>query len=410
MRLISRLSDTNRVLLGLYLPAIIMSLGQGMVVPTIPSLASSFGVTAGTAAQLVTAGMLGRVLSLIPSGQLLDRYGRKPILIIGPLVVALASVLTAIAPVFPLLLVAQFFSGLGTSAWLVAREVAVVDVVRPEQRGRMIAGFHGMSSVGTAVGPVLGGLVTDHMGFRSVFWVYAFISLFTLAVSLRVRETAKAKGATTSRGFFNIGKVSEVEPYFRKTYVVLVFNTFVAMMRGALITSLIPLYIGLQLGYSSTEVGTWFGIYGLANVLMIAPTGMLLDSRGRKAVIMPSVILATIVFVGFPLVSGIVPLSVLAVLTGVSSGLALGSMATYTYDVIPEHARARLQALRRFFGDIGAILGPAAGGLIADAVSPAASFWAFVPLQLVAGLAITFLARESLAHVRQRERSALPPS
>jgi MFS family permease len=71
-------------------------------------------------------------------------------------------------------------------------------------------------------------------------------------------------------------------------------------------------------------------------------------------------------------------------------------MATYTYDVVPEHARARLQALRRVFADVGAIMGPALGGVIADASSPGAVFWAFVPLQLVAALLITFLARESL--------------
>src|SRR5207253_8772609 len=57
-------------------------------------------------------------------------------------------------------------SGLGSSAWQMAREITAVDVVRPEQRGRMMSGFVGMSSVGMAVGPFLGGLVTDWLGFR----------------------------------------------------------------------------------------------------------------------------------------------------------------------------------------------------------------------------------------------------
>ena len=79
-------------------------------------------------------------------------------------------------------------------------------------------------------------------------------------------------------------------------------------------------------------------------------------------------------------------------------------MATYTYDVIPEHARARLQALRRVIADIGAVSGPVLGGAIADMASPGVAFWAFVPLQLTAGLAITFIARESLHHVSTRTR------
>jgi MFS transporter, DHA1 family, multidrug resistance protein len=400
------LSDTTRTLISLYVPAMVMSLGQGMVVPTIPALAAAFDVSAGLAAQLVTASMLGRVLSLVPTGQILDRYGRRPVLLAAPAVIAAASALTAVAPFFPVLLFAQFVAGIGLNSWLVAREVAVVDLVRPDQRGRMIAGFHGMSSVGIAVGPVLGGIVTDHVGFRAVFWVYALISLFTLITSLGIRETGTRP--TEKRSWFDIGRLSEIEPYFRVTYVVVVINTFVAFMRGSLIQSLIPLYIGIQLGLSSTEVGTWFGIYGLLNVLMIAPTGILSDARGRKAVVMPSAYLAVVVFAAFPLVMGSPQLWVLAVLAGISSGLALGTMATYTYDIVPAQSRARMQALRRLLGDMGSVVGPMMGGAIADAASPSVAFWVFVPLQLVAGLLITFLARESLHRVTHAPEPAPP--
>lgn len=403
-----RLNDTNRVLLLVYGPAMAMSLGQGMVIPTIPTLAASFDVSAGLAAQLVTAGMLGRVLTVLPMGQLLDRYGRKPVLVGGPLLVGAASGLSAIAPTFWLLLFGQFLAGVGSSAWQAALELAAVDVVRPNQRGRVIAGFHGMHSVGVAVGPVMGGLLTDAFSYRAVFWVYALVSLVILAGSVRMQETTRLQRAARP-WLLSIGRVGEVEPYFRTTYVVIVANTFVAMMRGALIMSLIPLYLGLQLGHTSTEVGTWFGVFGLVNVLMIAPTGMLLDSVGRKTVVLPSVYLAAIAFLAFPLASGNVQLLVLALLMGLANGLSLGTMATYTYDVIPEHARARLQALRRLFADGGAIMGPALGGTIADLSSPVTAFWAFVPLQLAAALLITFLARESLPHVSAKAREAARP-
>ncbi len=397
------LGETGRVLIGLYGPSVLLSLGQGMVVPTIPALASSFDVSAGLAAQLVTARMLGGVIALLPVGQVLDRFGRRPVLIGGPIIVAVASSLTAVAPIFPLLLLAQFLTGLGSSAWMVAREIVAVDVVRQDQRGRMMSGFHGMNSVGVALGPVLGGLITDWFGFRAVFWGYGLMALITLAVSARIKETAQVR-PRTSRSLLNIGRLSQVEPYFRTTYVVLTINTFVAMMRGALINSLLPLYVGLQLGYSSTALGSLFGIYGLVNVLMIAPTGVLSDKRGRKAVVVPSTFIATFVFLAFPLVTGIAGLSVLVALTGVATGLALGTMATYTYDVIPEHARARLQTLRRLLGEIGGISGPLLGGLIADASSPGMAFWAFVPLQIIAGLLITFVARESLRRPTETER------
>ncbi len=394
-----QLSDTARVLLNLYIPSMIMSFGQGMVAPIIPTLAKSFDVSVGMAAQAVTAQVAGRTLSLLPIGMLVDRVGRRPVMIAGPLMMCSAAVVTALTSEFLLLLVAQFVSGMGNGMWQTAREIAAVDVVRPEQRGRMLSGFMGMSSVGLAGGPVLGGLVTSVFNFRAVFWVYAVMSLVTLLVSLRIRETAQ-RIERQRAPLLQFGKLSEIEPFFRTTYVVLVINTFVAMMRSLLINSLLPLYVGVQLGYSSLQVGTLFSIYGLVNVLMIAPTGMLSDSLGRKAVVMPSTYIASAVFLLLPLATGMLELSVLVVFVGIATGLALGTMATYTYDIIPEHARGRFQTLRRTVGESGALVGPIIGGIIADAQSPGVAFWFFVPLQLVSGLLITFVAKESLKRTR----------
>lgn len=399
MRFPLGLDATRRALIGIYGPGVIMSLGHGMVVPTIPALATTFEMSLGVAAQLVTASMLARVLTVLPIGQALDRYGHKPLLVAGPMMVAAASALTAVAPSFWLVLFAQFLVGIGSSAWHSALELAALDVVRPEQRGRMMSGFMGMHAVGTAAGPVVGGLVTDLLGFRAVFGVYALVSLAPVAIFLRARNPGRAHRKART-GLFDIGRVSEVEPYFRTTYVVLIVNTAVAMMRGALVASLIPLYLGLELGRSSTGVGTWFGIYGFVNILMIAPTGILMDAQGRKSVVMPSTYLAALLFFVFPLATGNLELFGLAALAGLANGLASGTMATYTYDVIPEHARARLQALRRLCADLGAISGPIMGGAIADVAGPAVAFWAFAPIQLVSGLLITFLARESLHRVK----------
>lgn len=396
-----RLSPTARVLFSLYIPSMIMSFGQGMVVPTIPVLAKAFDVSVGLAAQAVTAQLVARVLALVPAGMLVDRAGRRPLLIAGPVIMAAGAAMTALAPAFWVLLAGQFLTGAGSTLWQTAREIAAVDVVRPEQRGRMMSGFMGMHSVGVAAGPVLGGIITDTLNFRAVFWVYTVMALITLAISARIRETAQPRRGERAP-LFNFGRLSEVEPYFRVTYVVIVINTFVAMMRSSLINSMLPLYVGVQLGYSSTQVGTLFGLYGLVNILMIAPTGVLMDSLGRKAVVVPSTYLAALVFFAFPLAAEVLQLSVLVALTGVATGLALGTMATYTYDVIPEHARGRLQATRRTIAEAGALLGPMAAGIIADARDPGAAFWFFVPIQFISGLLITFLAKESLHHVRER--------
>ena len=285
-------------------------------------------------------------------------------------------------------------AGLGSAFWQLAREVAAVDVIQPHLRGRMMSGFHGMNSVGTAVGPLLGGILTDLFGFRAVFWVYGLMAILTLIASLRISESARPRRGTRGQ-LINFRSFLEIEPIFRATFIVITINTFVAMMRSTLFNSMLPLYVGVQLGYSSTEVGSVFAVYGLMNVLMIGPTGYFSDTRGRKAVVMPSAYLAVIVFVLFPLAGNLWQLSVLAALAGVAGGLALGTMATYSYDIIPEQARGSLQTIRRLFGQSGLILGPVLAGTVADMGSPATAFWLFVPLQLASGLLITFIARES---------------
>jgi MFS family permease len=387
-------SDTARVLISIYVPSMIMSFGQGMVVPTIPRVATTFDVSPGLAAQLVTATFLGSTLGLLPAGILIDRAGRRPLLIMGPLLLAAAAAFSAVTTSYPLFLAAQVLAGLGSSFWQLAREIAAVDVIQPHLRGRMMSGFHGMNSVGTAVGPLLGGIITDLFGFRAVFWTYGLMALITLAVSFQIRETAGSR--RSARGpLINFGAFREIEPFFRATFIVITINTFVAMMRSTLFNSMVPLYVGVQLGYSSTEVGAVFAVYGLLNVLMIGPTGYFSDTRGRKAVVMPSAYLAVVAFTLFPFASQMWQLSALAALSGIAGGLALGTMATYSYDIIPDHARGSLQTIRRLFGQSGLVLGPVLAGTVADMGSPAAAFWLFVPLQLVSGLLITFIAKES---------------
>lgn len=89
-----------RSVLAICIPAVFMSFGQGMVIPTIPAIAAHFAVSPGLAAQLVTAQSLGRALFLLPAGVLVDRVGGRRCTIVGPPAAALAGVIAPLAPEF----------------------------------------------------------------------------------------------------------------------------------------------------------------------------------------------------------------------------------------------------------------------------------------------------------------------
>ena len=140
-----KLDENTKTLITLYIPSTIVSVSQGMVVPTTPALAASFGVLPALAAQVVTANLLGRFLVTLPSGILIDRLGRKPAMIGGPILIVLGSILTVITPSFALLVVAQLLSGAGAAIWALGRELAAIDLIRPNQRGRVLALFFGIN-------------------------------------------------------------------------------------------------------------------------------------------------------------------------------------------------------------------------------------------------------------------------
>src|SRR5438105_1217430 len=98
-------------LLSLYLPAAILALGTGIVLPAIPLYAKSFGVSFGVASMIVVAPSLGSLAAGIPTGFLLDRIGRRKIILAAPLLAAVSSLLCVTAQSFPELLVYRFIGG-----------------------------------------------------------------------------------------------------------------------------------------------------------------------------------------------------------------------------------------------------------------------------------------------------------
>lgn len=377
----------------LYSTVLLMSLGQGMVFPTIPLLAESFAVSAGLAVQVVTAHALGRTIILIPAGLLIDRYGAKTAMLAGSALVLTGAFMTAVTPYFVLLCLGQFLAGLGDSVWTMGREVSGVEMVPQRQRGRLLSGFMGLKSAGMAIGPVAGGIIAQWLGFRMVFTIYAAVALgvFVIAV-LAPKDTAR--GHVGKIAWW--GKVSDVLPGLRATFVALVVATFSMQMYRTALQGMLPLYAGVELGFSAAHVGGLFGVSGVFVLLMILPAGFITDRVGRKYASVPSTALPGIAFLAFPFASTLPELTVIMVVIGLAQGMSLGALAVSTYDVIPAEARGRLQGLRRTVGESGAVMGPLVGGWLVDLMSAGKTFLIYAPILLGAAAGLAFIAKETL--------------
>jgi MFS family permease len=379
----------------IYLPSILMSLGQGMLIPALPVLGEAFGVSGAVAVQALTAQLLGRGITLLPAGGAIDRWGAKPVMVVGAAAATLSGVAAATAPNFLVVLVAQFIWGAGTSMWMFGREIAAFDMVRADQRGRQMSALMGIGSTGMAFGPAVGGVLTDIIGIRALFWVYSAASAVVLGISCLQRH-AKITQQRERRPLFSFGAIKQINPYFKVTYLVLFIATFGQMARGQVTNSALPLYTQEALGYSPTTTGLIFTVIGLTTFLMIVPTGFISDKLGRKWAASPAAVFSLAGFVLLPFFSSVPSLMFVAFLIGIANGLAMGAMTIYTYDIVPEEFKGQLQALRRSIGELGAVMSPPVVGILAVSFSPSAPFWFFAPLHAISALLLIFVAKESL--------------
>jgi MFS family permease len=402
------LSPLARGLTTLYTSALLAGMWS-MIVPAIPVLATSFSITPGTAAQIITALALGRFAGMPLSGVVLDRLGTRAALTSGPAFACSAALLAGLTPWFSMILALVFIVGIGESIWVIAREVAGIDLARQDQRGRVLSGFHGINNLGLALGPLFGGLLTESIGFHAVFFGYAAcaiaaVLLGAMAASAPPAAPEKKPSGKSGWSFASLGRhlrslqdlFYQIDPELRATYVVLTFATLTSFVHRVTTQSMLPLLANSQLGLSPKDIGMLFTISGFSVFAMILPAGFVIDKVGRKWATVPSTGIPAIAFLFIPFAQNFFQLAVLISFLGIANGLSLGSLATSTFDVVPASARGRLQAARRTIAEVGGVGAPLLGGLLADKFNPGVPFLAYAPLLVISALLLAFVARETL--------------
>ncbi|MGY4652290.1 MFS transporter [Mycobacterium sp. URHB0021] len=123
---------------------------------------------------------------LLTSGSLGDRYGRRTILRAGLVTFLVASLACASAPTLPLLLAARAIQGVG-AALMLPQGLAITAAAfpNPDERARATAAWAIAAALSTGIGPILGGILTDTLGWRYIFWLNAPIGVVALLMTYR---------------------------------------------------------------------------------------------------------------------------------------------------------------------------------------------------------------------------------
>jgi EmrB/QacA subfamily drug resistance transporter len=150
----------------------------------LPTLAQEFKMDAIQMGWVSTAYLLASAVFLVPFGRIADIYGRKRVFATGLSLFTLASFLMVLVPSTLAIILLRILQGFG-SAMIFGTAVAILtSVTPPEQRGKALGVYTTAVYLGLSMGPFFGGILTDHLGWRSIFFVNVPIGLFAVALIL----------------------------------------------------------------------------------------------------------------------------------------------------------------------------------------------------------------------------------
>ena len=177
-------------------PSFMLQLDANIVSVSLPSIARSLNADFAGIEWVVTAYMLSFASLLMPAGALADRFGRKLMLIIGLTVFTVASFLCGAAPNLAILIGARALQGAGAAMQLSSALATLSHEFHGEARARAFAFWGTVVGIGMSLGPIIGGLITQHFGWQWAFYVNLPIGIVLIAMIARIIETSRDPDAT----------------------------------------------------------------------------------------------------------------------------------------------------------------------------------------------------------------------
>jgi len=155
----------------------------------LPGMAAEFRMNTIAMGWVSMSFLLASVAVLLPIGKIADMAGRKKIFILGNIIVTVASVLCALSRSSEMLITFRLLQGVGGAMMFGTGTAMITSAYPPEKRGRAIGINVSAVYLGLTLAPLLGGFLTDLLGWRSIFWINIPFGLFVIAATFYAIKT-----------------------------------------------------------------------------------------------------------------------------------------------------------------------------------------------------------------------------
>jgi EmrB/QacA subfamily drug resistance transporter len=182
--------EHKRVFAGLMLGMFVASISQTIVGPAMPRIVAELGGM-DHYSWVATAAMLVSAIVVPIVGKLSDMFGRRRFYLAGLVIFLVGSVLSGLAPNFWTLVAGRAVQGLGMGTLMPLSQTIIGDIIPPRQRGKYQGLMGAVFGVTSVAGPIAGGLITDHWGWRWLFFAtlpLGIAAIFVIARFLRLEH------------------------------------------------------------------------------------------------------------------------------------------------------------------------------------------------------------------------------
>jgi MFS family permease len=333
------------------------------LLPTLSLYIKDLGATKHQIGIVMGAFAVGLLIFRPRLGRLADQRGRRIVLLIGLVVVAIAPLGYLFTTSIPFLMVIRAFHGLSIAAFTTGYSALVADLSPPRNRGELIGYMSLVNPIGMAIGPALGGFVQSWAGYTPLFLLSAGLGfvgflciLWVVAPPLQTREPGFDLPA--DEPFWRI----LLSPRLRTPTLMMLL---IGLVFGVLST-FVPLFI--QEAKVNLNAGLFYTAAAISSFGVRLPTGKASDRYGRGRFISFSLVLYTTAMLLLWTAHSQVGFLLAGVMEGAGSGIFIPMVVTLVADRSQPHEWGRLFGLCLAGFDLGmAIAGPTLG-FLADAV------------------------------------------
>lgn len=281
-------------------------LGIGLVIPVLPQFLHEFGAGGQAAGYLVSCFGLTQFLFSPIAGNLADKYGRKPMIVLGLGMFALSNLCAAIADNLWFLFLSRLIGGAGSAALVPSIMAYAADITTNEQRTKAMSYIGASMSSGFIIGPGVGGLLAE-FGMRAPFFASACIGVLAMLGSMIVLPEPLSLETRLKRQQSTVKKPNvfvQLALSIKSRFFVLLFLVFALTFGLTHFEAIYPLYVVQSYGFTTLDIAILFTVCSLiGTVNQVLLTTKLIHRFGEKKTINYTLLLSSISLI-FLLFSG----------------------------------------------------------------------------------------------------------